>query len=255
MDPADQGRFYGDLAPWWPLISPVDDYAEEAAFVRRLLETHTSPVREVLELGSGGGHNAFFLKAGFDLTLSDLSPAMLDQSRVLNPECAHVEGDMRTLRLDRSFDGVFVHDAIEYMTTEHDLHAALTTAFTHLRPGGIAVVLPDATAEIFEPSEEVGGSDGTDRSIRFLEWTFDPDPTDHQVQTEYVFALRRGDRPVQIVHETHTTGLFDRATWLRLLTEVGFDARRIVEPTSEDRRGRDVFVAVRPSAPMTPAAP
>ena len=25
-------RFYGDLAPWWPLISPPGEYAEEAGF-------------------------------------------------------------------------------------------------------------------------------------------------------------------------------------------------------------------------------
>ena len=24
-------RFYGELAAWWPLISPVEEYAEEAA--------------------------------------------------------------------------------------------------------------------------------------------------------------------------------------------------------------------------------
>jgi SAM-dependent methyltransferase len=241
-----EGAFYGDLAPWWPLISPVDDYEEEAAFVHELLAAHDRPVRQVLELGSGGGHNAAFLKASYELTLTDLSVPMLTQSRQLNPECEHVHGDMRRLRLDRSFDAVFVHDAIEYMTTEDDLRAALTTAYAHLRPGGIAVVLPDATSETFTPSEEVGGTDGEGRSVRYLEWTFDPDPSDDTVQTEYVFALRQADRVVRTVHETHVTGLFARDTWLRLLTEVGFDARRIVEPTTEDRTGRDVFLAVRP---------
>ena len=51
-----QPRFYGDLAAWWPLISPVDDYAEEARWVGTLLGAAASPVRNVLELGSGGGH-------------------------------------------------------------------------------------------------------------------------------------------------------------------------------------------------------
>jgi SAM-dependent methyltransferase len=246
MDTDPSSRFYGELASWWPLISPVTDYAEEAAFVRRLLEDHVPAVHDVLELGSGGGHNAFFLKEGFQLTLTDLSAAMVAQSQTLNPDCMHLVGDMRTLRLERVFDAVFIHDAIGYMTSEADLLAALTTAFEHLRPGGVALVLPDATAEIFEPSEDVGGSDAPDRSVRFLEWTFDPDATDDWVQTEYVFALRRGDEGVRVVHETHRTGLFDRAAWLRLLRQAGFEAHRIIEPTTEDRPGRDVFVAVRP---------
>ena len=50
----------------------------------------------------------------FTCTLSDLSPQMLSLSRTLNPGCEHVLGDMRTLRLGRTFDAVFVHDAVMY---------------------------------------------------------------------------------------------------------------------------------------------
>src|SRR5205085_2511324 len=53
--------FYRDLASWWPLISPVEDYVEEAAYVAGLLRDAPHPVRTVLELGSGGGHNAVHL--------------------------------------------------------------------------------------------------------------------------------------------------------------------------------------------------
>jgi trans-aconitate methyltransferase len=59
------------------------------------------------------------------MTLVDLSEEMLVVSRRLNPECEHLLGDMRTLRLGRSFDAVFVHDAIDYMTTEADLRRAV----------------------------------------------------------------------------------------------------------------------------------
>ena len=56
---ADHGpRLYRDLADWYPLLTPVDDYAEEAAFYRRLFETQCKrPARTLLDLGSGGGHN------------------------------------------------------------------------------------------------------------------------------------------------------------------------------------------------------
>ena len=112
--------FYGELARWWPLISPVEDYAEEAAEAATVLQMAAGPVREVLELGSGGGHNAAYLKRQFAMTLTDLSEDMLAVSRALNPECEHAQGDMRTIRLGRLFDAVFIHDAIDYMTTESD---------------------------------------------------------------------------------------------------------------------------------------
>jgi SAM-dependent methyltransferase len=246
-DDALRHRFYGELASWWPIISRPDDYAEEAAYIAGLLRAAPRPVRTVLELGSGGGSNAVHLKHEFALTLVDLSDEMLDVSRALNPECAHAPGDMRSVRLDRTFDAVFLHDAVDYMLTEDDLGRAFATAFAHCAPGGIVVVVPDSTRENFEPGTDHGGHDGADgRAVRFLEWTWDPDPTDSEVATEYAFLLR--DRNgVRVVHETHRLGVFDRATWLRLLAAAGFDARHEVEVTTEDRAPRDVFLGVRPA--------
>jgi SAM-dependent methyltransferase len=250
MTESGQHRFYGELAEWWPLISPTEEYEEEAGYAAGLLGSAAIPVHEVLELGSGGGHNAVHLKAHFTMTLVDLSEQMLAVSRRLNPECEHRQGDMRTVRLGRSFDAVFLHDAVDYMTTDDDLRATAETAFTHCRAGGIAVFLPNATAEIFDPSSDSGGSDGEDgRGVRFLDWSWDPDPDDGTHRVEYAFLLRSTDGHIRVVHETHLLGLFSRATWLRTLTEAGFEAERIVEETTEPRTPRDVFIGRRPSSP------
>ena len=106
-------RFYDDLAAWWPLISPPEEYAEEAAEFAAVLSSASIPVIEVLELGSGGGHNAVHLKSRFAMTLVDLSDQMLEVSRRLNPDCEHHQGDLRTIRLGRSFDAVLIHDAVD----------------------------------------------------------------------------------------------------------------------------------------------
>src|SRR6185312_5734769 len=57
-DPPREYRLYRDLAGWWPLISPVEHYAEEAAWLTAVLDSAPTPVRQVLDLGSGGGHLA-----------------------------------------------------------------------------------------------------------------------------------------------------------------------------------------------------
>jgi SAM-dependent methyltransferase len=244
---ATEYRFYGDLALWWPLISPPEEYAEEAAEAASVLVTASIPVREVLELGSGGGHNAVHLKSSFAMTLVDLSEEMLDVSRRLNPDCVHRQGDMRTLRLGRTFDAVFVHDAVEYMTTAGELRQAIETAFVHCRPGGIALFVPDHIAETFEATSDHGGiDDGTGRGVRYLEWTWDPDPGDTWIRTEYAFLLRDTDGSTQVVHETHRTGLFGRDVWLRLLRDAGFDPDAVTEETDEDRKPRELFVGRRP---------
>ena len=92
--------------------------------------------RTLLELGSGGGNNASHPKASYACTLTDRSPEMLELSRSLTPECEHVHGDMRTLRLGRSFDAVFVHDALMYLTSEDDLAATDAPSSTGRRGRG-----------------------------------------------------------------------------------------------------------------------
>ncbi len=242
VEPASH-RFYGDLAPWWPLISPPEDYAEEAAFAVSLLLTADGDVDRVLELGSGGGSNASHMKRSFTMTLVDLSESMLEVSKALNPECEHIVGDMRDVRLGSTFDAVFVHDAIDYMTTEEDLRRAVETVFVHCRSGGVAVFVPDHTAEMFVPDADHGGLDGADgRSVRYLYWTV---ASDDGVTTDYVFLLRHESGAVEVAHERHRTGLFAHAVWLRLLHDVGFDARPVPEETTEDRPRRTFFVGKR----------
>jgi SAM-dependent methyltransferase len=252
----DRYRFYGDLAAWWPLISPPEDYAEEAAYAASLLASADDPVHDVLELGSGGGSNAAHLKARFNLTLVDLSPEMLAVSERLNPECEHQQGDMRTARLGRTYDAVFVHDAVDYMTTRDDLAAAIETAFVHCRPGGVAVFEPDHTRQVYATATDHGGADGDDgRGVRYVEWTWDPDPDDTWVVTEYAFLFRAPDGRVDVVHESHRTGLFDRSEWLELLRAAGFIAEHVVEETAEDRPPRDVFIGRRPVHSTTGRSP
>ncbi len=244
-DEPTEHRLYGDLAGWWPLISPPEEYVEEAAFMATALTEAAIPVRDLLELGSGGGHVAVHLRAAHTMTLVDLSEPMLAVSRRLNPACTHHRGDMRTVRLDRTFDGVLVHDAIDYMTTATDLGQVIETAFVHCRPGGIALFLPDHTRETFEPGSGHGGSDGPDGSgARYLEWSSDPDPTDSWIETDYAFLLRDAGSPVRVVHETHRTGLFSHDDWLRLLAAGGFEPRVVPEVT--DRAPRSLFVGHRP---------
>ena len=241
-------RFYGELAEWWPLISPPDEYAEESAFAATVLGSASIPVREVLELGSGGGHSAFHLKRRLTMTLVDVSEQMLDVSRRLNPECEHIQGDMRTVRLERTFDAVFVHDAIDYMASPDDLALAIATAFAHCRPGGIAAFAPDDTRDTFVADTDHGGTDGDDgRGVRFLEWSWDPDPDDTWTVTEYAFLLRGRDGSVRSVHETHRLGLFGHDEWLELVGGAGFRAEAVPEVTSEDRVPRTFFVGHRPA--------
>ena len=242
-------RLYSDLAHWWPLMSAPADYAEEAAFYQRLmLEASEGHPTTMLELGSGGGNNASFLKKRFEMVLVEPSAGMLAVSRSLNPEARHVLGDMRTVRLGRQFDCVFVHDAVVYMLTEGDLRRAIETAFMHCRPGGVALFCPDHVRENFQPSSEHGGEDGDGRAMRYLAWMWDPDPTDTTYITDYVYAMRNGRGQVETVYDRHLEGLFSRREWLQWLREAGFEPAVVPFEHSELEPGsHEVFLCRRPT--------
>jgi SAM-dependent methyltransferase len=239
-------KLYAELASWWPILSLPAEYAEEAAFyARELVAASERPVRTVLELGSGGGSNASHLKQRFEMVLVDRSLGMLDVSWALNPECEHLEGDMRTVRLGRVFDAVFVHDAIVYMTTEADLRRAIETAFIHCAPGGVGLFAPDFVRENFRAATEHGGHDGDGRALRYLEWAWDPDPGDTTYLVDYAYLLRERDGSVRVEHDRHVEGLFTRADWLRLLGEVGFRSKVVTYDDTELDYTPEVFVGTK----------
>ena len=160
-------KLYQEYAMWWPLLSAPEEYAEEAETYTDLLRSACAePPQTLLELGSGGGNNAAYMKEHFNITCVDIAEPMLAVSQKLNPECEHHVGDMRTVRLNRLFDAVFIHDAIGYMTTLEDLEKAMQTAYVHCRPGGAALFVPDYTRETFRSASHHGGHDGDTQSLR-----------------------------------------------------------------------------------------
>jgi SAM-dependent methyltransferase len=236
-------KLYDELAGWWPVFSDPTEYRREAAHIIRILRKATSPPPlTVLELGSGGGNSAFHLKARFTMTLVDISPQMLRVSRRRNPECEHIQGDIRTLRLGRTFDAVFVHDAICHMTRESDLRAVMQTAYEHCRPGGVALFVPDFVRETFVAGTDQGGSDSERRRLRFLQWVFDPDPNDTTYLVDFAILMRNRKGEARVVHDRHVLGLFPRAQWLRLLRDVGLKAVVV-----RDDEIRELFLGRRPN--------
>lgn len=237
-------KMYAELSSWWPLLSAPADYAEEADAFLDMLKPPPDERPTLLELGAGGGNLASHLKARFAITLSDRSPEMVEVSRILNPDLDHVVGDMRTLRLDRLFDVVLIHDAVMYCTTLDDLRAALETAAAHCRPGGTVVVAPDCVKETFAPGTETGGEDGPDgRGLRYLEWSYDPDASDTSFEVLYALVLREPGGAARVELDRHVEGVFAERDWLATLADVGLLARVV-----PDRWRRHVFVGTRTRA-------
>lgn len=224
----NQWRLYGDLAWTWPIISPPQHYIEETEEFCRVIREHSQiEVRTLLDLGCGGGHNDGTLKKHFEVTGIDVSAAMLALARRLNPEVAYSLGDMRTIRLGKTFDAVTIFDSISYMLTVADLRAAFVTAFEHLKPGGVLLTYVEEIPERFQQNRTRCATHAQgDIEITFIENCYDPDPTDTTYETTFVYLIRRGGG-LEIETDRHRCGIFKLETWHSLLSEVGFEARQM----------------------------
>lgn len=134
---------------------------------------------------------------------------------------------------------------------------AMETAFLHVRPGGPVLFAPDHVRENFRPSTDHGGHDTSPpvplsmngeggRALRYLEWTWDPDPADTTYLVDYSYLLRESDGSVHVEWDRHVEGLFSRDEWLRFLAEAGFEPRMVPFNHSELEPGEyEIFLATR----------
>jgi SAM-dependent methyltransferase len=153
---------FGSYSRYYNLLYKDKDYAGEAEYVRGLIERHSPEARTVLDLGCGTGRHDFLLaQMGYEVTGVDRSEEMLavanSQLSTLNPQQDFVnpqpstlsgsspslifhQGDIRTIRLDRTFDVVIsLFHVMSYQTTNDDLATALATVRAHLKPGGVFI--------------------------------------------------------------------------------------------------------------------
>lgn len=244
-------HLYTDLAWLWPMWGDAaGEYAHYCDFVSRLIREHAArPAHTLLDVGCGGGKNAFNLKRRFEVTGLDLSPAMIAQARSLNPECTFVQGDMRTFGLDRTFDVVLVDDAISHMTCRDDLVATFRAAVAHLAPGGVLIATPDVTTETFQqnrtiatPATRAATPDGLD--VVFVENVYDPDPTDERYEATILYLIRDHGRP-RVETDRWTMGLFPLDTWRATLRGAGLAVREARYVAGGDEY--TVFVGVKPT--------
>jgi hypothetical protein len=81
--------------------------------------------------------------------------------------------------------------------------------------------------------------------MRYLEWSWDPDPNDNTYVTDYAYLLKESDGEIRVAHDRHICGLFSRATWTRLIEDAGFRGER--RDGLEGETGLDIFVGVKPT--------
>jgi SAM-dependent methyltransferase len=216
-------RLYNDLAWLWPLWGSVEEYREESETAVELIKQHAQiEVKSLLDITCGGGKNLFHFKKHFDAYGLDISNAMLDNARQLNPECNFYLADMRYCDLKRQFDSIYVNDGIAYITSADDLLRTFKCAYKHLNPGGVMVCYAEFCKEHLVQNKTQSTVSKTDTmEITFIENNYDPDPADDTYETVMIYLIREKGN-LKIEHDFHICGTFTVDVWRDLLQKAGF---------------------------------
>jgi SAM-dependent methyltransferase len=238
-------RLYNDLAWLWPIWEDVEVYREESELFAGLIRKHAKiEVRTLLDMGCGGGKNAFHLRRHFEVTGIDISKPMLANARKLNPECKFRPADMRDFDLKQEFDSVLINDATAYMTTRRDLLRAFKAAYRHLKAGGVMITHPEECRESFKQNETtIWKAKRDDMDVTFVENQYDPNRKDSTYEKTLLYLIRKR-RKLRIEHDSHLCGLFALRAWRECLRKAGF---RVSEGRLRDAaKNIPVFCCVKP---------
>lgn len=220
-------RFYTDFANLWPLVSPPEDYTTEAHSLRKIIQDHLgkSPKNKphhILEFGAGGGHTLCHFTSDYHVTAVDLAQPMLDCCKKLIPTAEIHQGDMRNINLEKTFDVILCHDAIDYILTPDDIQKVFQNARRHLKPAGLFIVAPTYTRETFLNGEFAADQNADENiELTFTSYIHDPDTADDTFEMILIYIIRKNGK-VTIEQDRHICSLFTEVQWVQWLSDANF---------------------------------
>jgi len=217
---------------YYDLFYQEKDYQAEVDFLQKVAAF--APGMSILDLGCGtGGHVLPLAMRGFRVTGVDMSEGMIMQAQrkaaEINIEVQFHLGDIRSLQLGKTFDGVISMFAVMgYQISNDDFYSVMRTARKHLNIGGWFVF--DAwfgpTVIRERPETRVREIlDGVERVIRIASPEFDP--LANTVTVHYTVIRLAGSRVVDETHESHPMRFFFAPEVAFFAHQAGFEVQKI----------------------------
>jgi SAM-dependent methyltransferase len=139
LDPALDA--YERCADYYDVLTDGYDHEAWVGRIETLARAHGLGGRRALDAACGTGKSTVpLVRRGYDVCACDLSPAMVRRARIrLGPSVRVFVADVRALSLPPRFDLITcLDDALNYLLSEDELCAALSSFAAALAPGGVA---------------------------------------------------------------------------------------------------------------------
>ena len=233
---------YARSAPFYDLIYGQKSYEGEAGWVHERIRSHLrSGGNALLDVGCGTGGHLAHLRAHYRCDGLDLDAGLLEIARQRYPDSGFYQGDMVEFDLGRRYDALTcLFSAIGYVRTEERLRQAMRTFAWHLAPGGVAVVEPWLTPDVYRPGiGRVDVGEGPEMKVARMSHSGLEDGLSI-LTFSYLIGRAEG---IQHFEERHALGLF---TVEQMMDAIRSADLELVEHDPAGLTGRGLYVARLP---------
>lgn len=233
---------YARSAAFYDLVYGQKPYGDEAERVHGRIQAHLrSGGNTLLDVGCGTGGHLAHLRRQYRCDGLDLDGGLLSIARERYPDSAFHQGDMAHFDLDRRYDAlVCLFSAIGYVRTTDRLRQTLRTFARHLAPGGVVLVEPWLTPEVFRSGYvHVDVAEATEMKVARM--VHSGMRGDLSVLT-FSFLVGR-EEGIEHWKEDHELGLFSHEQTVDAFRAAGLE---VVEHDAHGLTGRGLYVARKP---------
>jgi SAM-dependent methyltransferase len=220
------------------IYASIRDYPREAAELDALVQAKRPGARTLLDVACGTGAHLEHLTGRYEVEGLDADPGMLAVARRRLPGLELHEADMAEFDLGKRYDAIVcMFSSIGYVKTKERLRSAAAAFARHLEPGGVLVVEPWLTPDVWQDGHV--GSVFVDRpELKIARMNIARRRGDVSVvDFHYLVATPDG---VEHLIEPHELGLFTVDQHLDAFRAAGL----AVEHDPEGPMGRGLYVAV-----------
>ena len=218
------------------IYASVRDYRRDAAELDRLIQERKAGARTLLDVACGTGAHLEHL-SGYEIEGLDLDPEMLAVASERLPNVPFHEGDMADFDLGKHFDAVVcMFSSIGYVRTEGRLRSAVASMSRHLEPGGVLVVEPWLSPEVWL-GRHVGAVFVDEPELKIARMNIAQRKRNVSiVEFEYLVGTPDG---IERFTERHELGLFTVEQYLEAFRAASLEADHDVEGPM----GRGLYIA------------
>jgi len=242
---------FKQLARYYDKIYHWKDYEKDVDFLEKVFRKHDLKVRDILDVACGtGAHAALLVKRGYNVIGVDLNEEMLKIARRKVKNAVFLKGDMRDLKLGRTFDAVIcMFSSITYNRTLSELQKTLSGFHKHLKAKGIVVFDTHFLRERFVHGYRgVTGYDGDELTIARFDFS---EKFGKRGRITFSYLIREGNNFDYIRGDVHEVGLFSLSEIVGAMRKAGFAAEvywnfTMRRPSKRSKSwGNFVFVGVK----------